>query len=82
MGTGTGENRYGVADLEYDLITTLANTLQAQETLQKYAQDAQDANDQECATLFRTIREGNRANVDQLRAALARHLGGREAAGG
>ncbi len=82
MGTGTNENRYGVSDLEFDLISTLGNTLQAQETLDKYAKDAQEAGDQECATLFRTIREGNRAYVDQLRAALARHLGGRQAAGG
>ncbi|CAA9547776.1 MAG: hypothetical protein AVDCRST_MAG70-667 [uncultured Thermomicrobiales bacterium] len=82
MGTGIGENRYGVANLEYDLITTLSNMLQAQETLEKYASDALEANDQECATLFRTIREANRGYVDQLRAALARHLGGREAVGG
>ncbi len=71
-----GKEKYGVSNVEYDLVTTLSNTLQAQETLAKYAEDADQANDSECATLFRTMREANRGYIDQLRSALGRHTGG------
>ncbi|HEV2107142.1 MAG TPA: hypothetical protein VGR16_02675 [Thermomicrobiales bacterium] len=71
-----GEQKYGASNLEYDLVTTLSNLLQAQETLEKYAADAERANDQECATLFRTIRESNRGYINQLRSALGRHVSG------
>lgn len=71
-----GEQKYGASNLEYDLVTTLSNMLQAQETLEKYAADAERANDHECATLFRTIRESNRGYVEQLRNALARQISG------
>ncbi len=71
-----GEGRYGVSDLEYDLITSVGNLLQGMEVLDKYAQDAEKAGDQECATAFRTLRENNRNTAQQLRNALARHLSG------
>ena len=71
-----GKEKYGVSNLEYDLVTTLSNTLQAQETLAKYADDADQANDSECATLFRTMRESNRGYIDQMRSALGRHTSG------
>ncbi len=76
MVAGSGMGQYGVSDLEYDLVTTLSNMLEAQETLEKYAADAEQANDQECATLFRTIRESNRGYINQLRSALGRHVSG------
>ena len=71
---GDGQQTYGVSNVEYDLITTLSNTLQGMETLEKYAKDAEQAGDPECATIFRTLRENNRASAQQLRSALARHL--------
>lgn len=70
-----GESTYGVSDIEYDLVTTLSNLLEAMEALQKYAKDAEQAGDQETATAFRTLRENNRNSVQQLRTALGRQMG-------
>lgn len=69
-----GENKFGVSDIEYNLLTTIANLLQGMEVLDKYAQDAEKAGDQETATAFRTLRENNRNSAQQLRSALSRHL--------
>ncbi len=69
-----GENKFGVSDIEYNLLTSIANLLQGMEVLDKYAQDAEKAGDQETATAFRTLRENNRNSAQQLRSALARHL--------
>ncbi|MDP9369315.1 MAG: hypothetical protein M3Q03_13755 [Chloroflexota bacterium] len=71
-----GQNTYGVSNLEYDLITTLSNLLQGSEALHKYAQDAEQAGDSECATLFRTLMDNNRASAQQFRSALQRQLSG------
>lgn len=70
-----GQSKYGVSDLEYDLITTLSNLLEGMEALEKYAEDAERAGDQESATAFRTLREHNRSSVQQLRGALGRRMG-------
>lgn len=69
-----GQGTYGVSDIEYDLVTSLSNLLEGMEALQKYAQDAEQAGDQETATAFRTLRENNRASAQQLRSALGRHI--------
>lgn len=70
-----GQSTYGVSNVEYDLVTTLSNLLEGMEALQKYAQDAEQAGDQETATAFRTLRENNRNSVQQLRSALGRQMG-------
>ena len=70
------QTKYGISNLEYDLVTTLGELLQGQEVLEKYAGDAEQAGDQECATIFRTIRENNRNSAQQVRNALARHISG------
>ncbi len=77
-GGGQGEEQFGVANLEYDLIITMGNLLQSQEVLAKYARDAEEAGDLDCATLFRDLRESNRHSVLQFRNALSRHLTGEE----
>jgi len=69
-----GERKYGLSNIEYDIITTLGNLLQGMQVLETYAGDAEAAGDAECATIFRTLSEGNRNSVQQLRKALARHL--------
>ena len=71
-----GSDRYGVSNLEYDLIATLSNLLQGQEALQKYLQDAQQAGDQECAGLFQTLMDNNRSTAQQARTLLQRHMSG------
>jgi hypothetical protein len=68
------QTRFGVTNLEYDMVTTLSNLLQGEEVLTRYAQDAEQAGDKQCAQLFRTIQENNRNAAMQMRSALARHL--------
>lgn len=70
-----GQSTYGISNLEYDLVTSLSNLLEGMEALQKYAQDAEQAGDQETATAFRTLRENNRNSAQQLRSALGRQMG-------
>ena len=77
----SGTRQYGVSNLEYDLVTTLSNLLQGEEHLTKYAQDAEQAGDHECAQAFRTLHDNNRKSAEQLHNALARLLSG-QAAGG
>jgi hypothetical protein len=69
-----GQESYGLSNIEYDLVMTLANLLQGIEHLERYAQDADAAGDSEAATTFRSLRESNRAAVSSLRSALARQL--------
>ena len=69
-----GQSKYGMSNIEYNIVTTLSNLLEGVEALEKYAQDAEQAGDSETATIFRTIRENNRSSTGQLRNALARHL--------
>ena len=71
-----GADRFGMSNLEYDIVVTLSNLLKGQDALMRYAADADQAGDTECATLFRTLQESNRATVQQLRNALARHISG------
>lgn len=71
---GQGQSTTGVSNIEYDLVTTLSSLLEGMEVLQRYAQDAEQAGDQETATAFRTIRENNRNSIQQLRSALARQM--------
>ena len=71
-----GADRFGVPNLEYDIITTISNLLQGQEVLARYAADADQAGDSDVATIFRTLQEHNRSTAQQLRNALARYVGG------
>lgn len=74
MANKNNQEIYGLSDVEYDIVMTLGNLLQGIEKLEEYAGDAEAAGDSETATVFRTVRESNRAAVDQLRSALSRHL--------
>jgi rubrerythrin len=71
-----GDASKPISDIEYNLVTTLSNLLQAHEVLAKYADDAQKAGDTDCSTIFRTLRDQNAATAQQLRGALGRHLSG------
>lgn len=61
-----------MSDLEYNIVTTLSNLMQGREVLDKYAQDAQRAGDQDTAEIFRTIQTNNDAAAGRLRNALSR----------
>lgn len=69
-----GQEKYGISNIEYNLVTTMANLLDGVDVLEQYAADADLAGDSECATAFRTIRENNKKSAQQLRARLASHL--------
>jgi hypothetical protein len=72
----TPDPAYAVSDLEYNVVTSLANLLQGEAVLARYEQDAIDAGDDRCATIFHQMREDNRAHAAALRQELARHLQG------
>lgn len=69
-----GRDRFGVSDLEYDMVTTLSNLLQAEEAMSTYMRDAEKAGEKECAEIFRMIQENNRKAATQLRDTLARKM--------
>lgn len=66
--------RFAASDVEYNVITTLSNLLQAEEVLRRYAQDAEEAGNSEVASLFNEIEESNNRFagrlMDQLHAML------------
>jgi hypothetical protein len=70
----SGETRYGVPDIVYDIVQTVGNLLQGEEKLHEYARDAERAGDSDAATAFRTIAEGNRVAAQTLLRRLRVHL--------
>jgi rubrerythrin len=66
--------RFAASDVEYNVITTLSNLLQAEEVLTRYAQDAEEAGNSDIAALFREIEQSNNRFsgrlMDQLHAML------------
>lgn len=67
-----GEQEFAVSDLEYNLITTLSNLLQAEDVLERYKADADEAGEPEIAGLLDDLRLSNKRAAKGLRAALAR----------
>lgn len=51
--------RFAASDVEYNVITTLSNLLQAEDVLRRYAEDAEEAGNTEVAKLFNEIEESN-----------------------
>lgn len=70
----SGERKYGVSNIVYDIIQTVGNLLQGEEKLLEYAKDAEQAGDAEAATAFRTIADGNRVAALTLLKRLKVHL--------
>jgi len=68
-----GTKHFGVSDVEYNIVTTLSNLLQAEDVLELYASDAEEAGDQEVANLFREIGKANNGFASRLRDRL-RHV--------
>lgn len=64
------ERHFALSDVEYNLITTLSNLLQAEDALHKYIQDAEKAGDSKTATLFTEIHDSNRDYAMRLRECL------------
>ena len=68
------EHDFGVSDVEYNVITTLATFLQSEDVLERYTEDAQEAGEQEIAELFLALRKNNKDIARRLRSALGRNL--------
>lgn len=69
-----GELRYGVPNIVYDIIQTVGNLLQGVEKMMEYAADAESVGDNDAATVFRTVAEGNRVAAQALLRRLRVHL--------
>ncbi|MHB1133346.1 MAG: hypothetical protein ACYC4L_13305 [Chloroflexota bacterium] len=67
----------GASNIEYNLISLLYHTLQGNENLTKYEQDAKEAGDNEAAQLFRELRESNKQILDRGRQLLGTRMGKR-----
>jgi rubrerythrin len=61
---------FAVSDVEYNLITTLSNLLQAEDALHKYISDAESAGASDVASLFQDLHESNRRVAKQMRQVL------------
>ena len=61
---------FAVSDVEYNLVTTLSNLLQAEDALHKYISDAESAGASEVASLFRELHDSNRRIAKQMRQVL------------
>jgi rubrerythrin len=69
-----GSQRFGVSDVEYNIVTTLSNLLQGEDVLTRYAKDAEQAGETEVAQLFRDLEESNNQFASRLREALKRTM--------
>lgn len=58
--------RFAASDVEYNVITTLSNLLQAEEVLRRYAQDAQQDGNSDVAQIFNEIEESNNRFAGRL----------------
>jgi rubrerythrin len=64
------DDGFAVPNVEYNLITTLSNLLQAEEALHKYISDAEGAGASDVASLFRELHDSNRRIAKQMREVL------------
>lgn len=58
---------FAISDIEYNLVTTLSNLLQAEDALHKYMQDAESAGASDVSELFRELHDSNRRIAKQMR---------------
>jgi hypothetical protein len=68
----SGHDGIGISNLEYDLVTTLSNLLEAHDVLDEYTADAEEAGDSEAADIFRTIQRSNQEAALRIRTSLGR----------
>lgn len=56
-----------VSNLEYDWLTVMQNKAEALNAYDKYLQDAQDANSQECVELFTKLKQAEAEHIEEIR---------------
>ena len=70
----TATPKSGTKDKNYDLITVTHLCLEHVWRLDQYAQDAEQENDQELASLFRRMQEHSRRGAEECKRLLAERL--------
>jgi hypothetical protein len=62
-------------DEHYDLVSVLYHALQSKETVERYIEDADEANDTALAQFFREIRDEDVSRADRAKVLLGERLG-------
>ncbi len=75
MATTKPEKKEAMQDERYDLVSVLYHSLQSQETIDQYIQDADEANDTALAQFFREIRDEDISRADRAKVLLRERLG-------
>ncbi|MBX5492200.1 MAG: hypothetical protein IRZ14_13685 [Chloroflexi bacterium] len=68
------EQRTGVSNVAYDLVTILQNKLKGIAAFEEYKLDAQAAGDQEVLDLLTRLEQRERQDVDQLKQLVVQRL--------
>ena len=68
------EQLTGISNIAYDLMIVLSNKLEGIAAMEEYRQDAQEAGDIDCSSLFDRLQQQDRQAVDELRTHLLKHL--------
>jgi len=68
------EQRTGVSNVAYDLVTILQNKLKGIAAFEEYKLDAQVAGDQEVLDLLTRLEQRERQDVDQLKQLVVQRL--------
>ena len=71
---GNGTPQSGTKDKNYDLITVTQLCLEHVWRLEQYAQDAENDNDEQLATLFRRMQEHSRRGGEECKRLLRERL--------
>jgi hypothetical protein len=70
-----GEQATGVRDEHYNLVSVLYHTLEEGDVLQRYINDAEQANDSDLAQFFRQIQDEDRQRAQRAKDLLLKRLG-------
>lgn len=70
----TAEHATQTRDEHYNLTSVLYHTLQEAETIERYIEDARQANDDEAADFFREVQESDRQRAERAKQLLSTRL--------
>jgi hypothetical protein len=71
------DNQHPLENLTYDWVNVVKNKAEALLAYKKYIHDAEAANSQECAQMFRRLHDEDARHLDEAKRHLAEVLGGR-----
>ncbi len=73
-GMSDGEHTTGTADEHFDLVSVLYHALEGAAACETYAEDAEDAGDEEMAQFFREAQDHNRELAERAKDLLRQKL--------